>query len=153
MDQFRDYRAACTTQSAIKDIQEEKREALTELRMSGFFEYTRDDYRRFLEKLSPKLLTQLTHEELVKMFVNYHNAKIKLVPPQQRQRGHLTAGLAGKTQLDGAEITMPSLQALDLVDDLIEARMRENWIADQGKPELESQLRVLAKGSSLNSLY
>lgn len=48
---------------------------------------------------------------------------------------------------------MPSLQALDLVDDLIEARMRENWIADQGKPELESQLRVLAKGSSLNSLY
>ena len=74
MDQFRDYRAACTTQSAIKDIQEEKRKALTELRMSGFFEYSRDDYRRFIEKLSPKLLMQLTHEELVKMFINYHNA-------------------------------------------------------------------------------
>lgn len=48
---------------------------------------------------------------------------------------------------------MPSLQALDLVDDLIEARMRENWIAEQDRPELESQLRVLANGSSLESLY
>lgn len=103
--------------------------------------------------MSPELLAQLTHDEVVRIFINFHNARIKLLPPQNRRRGHLNTGLSGVTQLDGAEITMPSIQALDLVDDLIEAKMRENWIAEQEKPELESQLRVLASGSSLDSLY
>lgn len=35
-------------------------------------------------------------------------------------------------ELDAAEVTMPSLRALDLLDDLVELRMRDNWVKENG---------------------
>ena len=69
------------------------------------------------------------------------------------QRSLPLEGLSQGCQIDGSDITMPSLKALSLLEDLVEVRMRDNWVAAHKQPELERPLKLYAASTKISSLH